>query len=91
VDKAPEIILGFNRGYRISWSSPMGRIPKNITEDNMEKWSGDHCVAPQLVSGVFFSNRQINAQNPAFLDVTATILKIFGIEKPQNMTGKSIL
>ncbi|MFC2164790.1 alkaline phosphatase family protein [Acidobacteriota bacterium] len=91
VDKAPDIILGFNHGYRISWSSPMGRIPKNITENNMEKWSGDHCIAPQLVSGVFFSNLQISAKNPAFLDVTPTILEIFGIEKPPNMTGKSIL
>jgi len=91
VDKAPEIILGFNQGYRISWSSPMGRIPKTITEDNLEKWSGDHCVAPQLVSGVFFSNFPTSAKNPAFVDVTATILEIFGIEKPDNMTGKSIL
>ncbi|MBN1223266.1 MAG: alkaline phosphatase family protein [Candidatus Aminicenantes bacterium] len=91
VDQAPEIILGFNRGYRISWSSPMGRIPKNIMEDNVEKWSGDHCVSPDIVPGVLFANRPLSAQNPAFLDVTATVLKIFGIEKPKEMTGKSLL
>jgi len=90
VDEAPEIIIGFNKGYRISWSSPMGRIPKNIIEDNTEKWSGDHCIAPGIVPGILFMNRKIQAQDPKFLDVSPTILKIFGINKPKEITGTSV-
>ncbi|MGB6864888.1 MAG: alkaline phosphatase family protein [Candidatus Aminicenantaceae bacterium] len=91
VDQAPDIVMGFNRGYRISWSSPMGNFPKDIIVDNTEKWSGDHCVAPELVPGIFFVNRKINTDNPKFLDITPTILKIFGIDKPAEMTGASVI
>ena len=91
VDQAPDIILGFNKGYRISWSSPLGRIPKEIVEDNTAKWSGDHCVAPDIVPGIFFMNRKINTQFPALYDLAPTILKIFGINTPQNMTGRPII
>jgi predicted AlkP superfamily phosphohydrolase/phosphomutase len=89
--EAPDIILGFNRDYRISWATPLGRIPKSIIEDNKENWSGDHCVAPEIVPGILFVNRKIKASHPALEDLTATILNIFGIPIPSHMTGKSIL
>jgi predicted AlkP superfamily phosphohydrolase/phosphomutase len=91
VGQAPDIILGFNHGYRISWSSPMGNFPKEIVVNNTEKWSGDHCIAPDLVPGILFMNRKIRANNPKFLDITPTILKIFGIDKPRDMTGSSVI
>jgi predicted AlkP superfamily phosphohydrolase/phosphomutase len=90
VDEAPEIIMGFNKGYRISWSSPLGRLPRDIIEDNTEKWSGDHCIAPEIVPGIFFMNRKIRAQDPKFLDVAPTILNIFGINKSKEITGTSM-
>jgi predicted AlkP superfamily phosphohydrolase/phosphomutase len=40
--EAPDIILGFNRGYRISFGSPLGKIEKNVLEDNRGKWSGEN-------------------------------------------------
>jgi bisphosphoglycerate-independent phosphoglycerate mutase (AlkP superfamily) len=83
--------MGFNRGYRISWSSPMGNFPKEIVVDNTEKWSGDHCVDPDLVPGIFFVNRHVNIQNPKFHDITPTILKIFGIDKPAEMIGSCVI
>ena len=89
--EAPDIILGFNRDYRISWATPLGRIPKSIIEDNKENWSGDHCVAPEVVPGILFMNRKIKASHPALEDLTATILSIFGIPIPSYMTGKTIL
>jgi len=90
VQEAPEIIVGYNRGYRASWSTPLGRIPKNIFEDNREKWSGDHCMDPEVVPGILLANRKIKAKSPALYDLTATILSIFGIDKPMEMIGKSI-
>lgn len=90
VDQAPEIILGYNRGYRTSWASPLGRIPKPVVEDNTEKWSGDHCMAPQVIPGIFLTNRKIKTDSPALYDLTPTILHLFGITKHPQMIGKSV-
>lgn len=87
---APDIILGFNTGYRMSWSSPLGRITKNILGNNMEKWSGDHCMDPSVVPGILFTNKKIRAASPSLIDLTATILHTFGIEQPEEMRGKPV-
>jgi predicted AlkP superfamily phosphohydrolase/phosphomutase len=89
-DQAPDIIVGFNLGYRTSWATPLGRIPKEIIEDNVEKWSGDHCMDPEVVPGVLLTNRKIKAKSPALYDLTPTILKIFGIDIPAEIKGKPI-
>jgi predicted AlkP superfamily phosphohydrolase/phosphomutase len=90
VDIAPDIIAGYNHGYRTSWAAPLGRIPKEIVEDNKEKWSGDHCMDPEVVPGVLLTNRKIKAKSPALYDLTPTILKIFGVEIPKEIKGKPI-
>jgi predicted AlkP superfamily phosphohydrolase/phosphomutase len=91
VEEAPEIVVGYNRGYRASWSTPLGRIPKNLVEDNKEKWSGDHCMDPSVIPGILLTNRKSKIEHPALYDLTATILDIFGIDKPKEMIGQSIL
>lgn len=91
VQESPDIILGFNRGYRTSWVSPLGKIPKPVVEDNKEKWSGDHCMAPQVIPGIFLANRRIQSPSPALYDLTPTILKLFGIRQPPYMIGKPVL
>ncbi|NIM58687.1 MAG: hypothetical protein GTO16_07055 [Candidatus Aminicenantes bacterium] len=90
VDIAPDIIVGYNHGYRTSWAAPLGRIPKEIIEDNKEKWSGDHCMDPEVVPGILLTNRKIEAESPALYDLTPTILKIFGVEIPKEIRGKPI-
>ncbi len=90
VQDAPDIILGFNRGYRISWKSPLGGFPKETIEDNAQKWSGDHMGAAELMPGILATNRKVLAESPSLYDLTPTILKVFGIEKPKEMIGKAI-
>jgi predicted AlkP superfamily phosphohydrolase/phosphomutase len=90
LDLAPDIVLGFNYGYRISWGSPLGRFPRQVFEDNTEKWSGDHMSAPEVIPGIVVANRRFKAETPALYDLTATILDVFGIAKPEEMIGKSI-
>ena len=90
VDLAPDIIVGYNHGYRTSWATPLGRIPKEIVEDNKEKWSGDHCMDPEVVPGILLTNRKIKAKSPALYDLTPTILKIFGVEIQKEIKGKPI-
>lgn len=91
VDLAPDIIVGFNRGYRISWRSPLGGFPREIFEDNLEKWSGDHMCAPEIIPGVLLASRPLRRERPALHDLTATILDLFGIEKPEDMTGRTVI
>jgi predicted AlkP superfamily phosphohydrolase/phosphomutase len=91
VGRAPDIVLGFNRGYRISWQSPMGGFPREVFEDNTQKWSGDHMTAPDLLPGIVIANREIAAEAPALQDLTATVLGLFGVEKPKEMTGANVL
>lgn len=91
VEEAPDIVLGFNRGYRISWRSPLGRVPKDVLEDNTIKWSGDHMGAAEILPGILAVNRPIRAEDPALYDLTATILEVFGIDKPKEWVGKNIL
>ena len=90
VEHAPDIVCGFNEGYRISWESPLGKFPKNVFEDNKEKWSGDHMGAPEVIPGILVSNRPIRVESPALYDLTATILNIFGIPKTKDMIGQTI-
>ena len=90
VEQAPDIIVGYNRGYRSSWATPLGRIPKPLIEDNTEKWSGDHCMAPEVIPGILLTNRKIRIASPALYDLTPTILNVFGINKTKEMIGQSL-
>jgi predicted AlkP superfamily phosphohydrolase/phosphomutase len=91
VDQAPDIILGFNRGIRISWQSPLGSFPKEIFENNTQKWSGDHMSAAEVIPGILLANRAIVSESPALFDLTATILAVFGIAPTEGMIGKNVL
>jgi len=90
LENAPDIICGFNHGYRISWGSPLGKFPKGIFVDNTEKWSGDHMGSPDILPGILAANRPIAAAAPALYDLTATILAVYGIPRPPEMIGESI-
>lgn len=91
MEMAPDIVLGFNRGYRISWQSPLGGFPKEIVEDNNQKWSGDHMSAPDVLPGIAFCSRKFTADAPAIHDLTASVLGVFGVERPKDMIGRNVL
>jgi len=87
---APDLIIGWNRGYRTSWDSILGGFSEKVIRDNDDKWSGDHCIDPSLVPAVLFTNRQVTKSSPDLCDITATILAEFGISVPPQMTGRSL-
>ena len=90
VNEAPDIVVGYNKGYRSSWQTALGKIPRKLFDINKGKWSGDHCMAPDLIPGILFSNVKIKKQIVSLYDLTPTILKIFGIEKLEETTGSPI-
>ncbi|HYI97196.1 MAG TPA: alkaline phosphatase family protein [Bryobacteraceae bacterium] len=91
LDSAPDLIVGYSDGYRASWDAAIGRVREDVFEDNDKAWSGDHCVDPQLVPGVLFTNGRIDAADPGIEDMAPTALSLFGIEKPAWMEGNSLL
>lgn len=88
--EAPDLIVGYNEGYRTSWDAAVGKVTPEVFEDNCKAWSGDHCVDPLLVPGVLFCNRNIDAENPGIEDLAPTALELFGMRPPAWMEGKSI-
>lgn len=87
---SPDLLVGFNRGYRASWQTALGAVPHDVLEDNTQAWIGDHCMASDLVPGVLFSNRPVRALSPHLWDITATILGEFSVRKPNEMIGQSV-
>ena len=88
---APDLLVGYNAGYRTSWDGAMGRVTRSQFEDNTRHWSGDHCVDPALVPGVLFSNRKIRRDNPGLTDIAPTVLKALGVEQPAHMKGRPLI
>lgn len=88
VGEAPDLLIGFEEGYRASWNSAVGKITDEILEENTRSWSGDHAIDPDLVPGVFFSNWRLEDEAPAIEDIAPTILNLFGLERPGFHDGK---
>jgi predicted AlkP superfamily phosphohydrolase/phosphomutase len=87
-DQAPDLILGYERGYRVSWEAAIGKTTRELFHDNTKAWSGDHCVDPSVVPGVLFCNRRIESENPRLIDIAPTILDLFGVKVPDYMDGR---
>jgi predicted AlkP superfamily phosphohydrolase/phosphomutase len=87
----PDMLVGYNRGYRAGWKTILGAFPADELEDNGNPWSGDHCMDYTLVPGVLLSNRKIGVATPALTDIAPTILAEFGIAKTKGMIGQPVL
>ncbi len=90
-DNAPDLIVGYRRGYRVSWETAIGRTTDAVFHDNKKAWSGDHCVDPSLVPGILFCNRPVETENPRLIDVAPTVLTMFGVPVPDYMDGKPMI
>jgi predicted AlkP superfamily phosphohydrolase/phosphomutase len=86
----PDMLVGYNRGYRAGWKTILGAFPAEELEDNTNPWSGDHCMDYALVPGVLLSNRKLASASPALTDIAPTILGEFGIAKTKGMIGQSV-
>lgn len=90
LDAAPDLIVGYNEGYRVSWEAAVGQAGGEVIEDNCKAWSGDHCVDPALVPGVLFCSRPIPDCDPGIEDMAPTALDLFGVDPPSWMDGKAL-
>lgn len=89
--RAPDLFVGFNSGYRVSWQTSAGGIPPEVFEDNLNNWSGDHCsVAPDQTAGIFFSSRRLPERNRSIIDIAPTVLRELGVAVPDDFEGSAL-
>lgn len=87
---APDLIIGYARGYRASWATTLGQMTDEILLDNDMAWSADHCADALEVPGVLFCNRAITSDAPTLVDLAPTILAEFGLKAGPEMVGRPI-
>jgi predicted AlkP superfamily phosphohydrolase/phosphomutase len=87
----PEMLVGYAPGFRCSAPSVLGATGKEILDMNPWAWSGDHSMDRDHVPGSLFSSREVARPDPNIVDLPVTILDFFGIEKPPQMVGRSLL
>jgi len=95
---APDLLVNFNPGFRVSWQSAVGGFAGSLIEDNLRKWSGDHIIDPESVPGILFVNQNHrpvlggrSGTLPHIIDLAPTILNYLGVSVPETMEGTSLL
>ncbi len=91
VEEGPDLIVGLRPGYRMSWQTAIGGTPEELFDDNLKKWTGTHIIDRHYVPGIFLMNQQINVGNPRSIDIAPTVLECFGLPRPPEMDGTSLL
>jgi len=89
-DLIPDLRAANNFGYRVSWQTSLGGVPREMFEINEDKWSGDHCsLDPQLVKGIFFSSQKLTLpEQPGIEDMFPTLLSLFDVPIPAGTDGQ---
>ncbi len=92
VPEAGDLVIGFNVGYRVSWQTALGGFPPDVIEDNVKKWSADHCsVNSDFAKGVFMSTEKYpgfsSEKGPEIIDLAPTILRHLEVDIPKDIDG----
>jgi len=91
LEEAPDLVVGFNEGYRVSWQTALGGIPPKVIVENKSNWSGDHCsFDPSITQGIFISNKKFAGESPSIIDIAPTVLELFNLPIPEEMDGEPI-
>jgi predicted AlkP superfamily phosphohydrolase/phosphomutase len=94
LENAPDLQIGMEDGYRVSWQTTLGGAPAGIVHPNMRKWSGDHGGFDYTTTaGVLISNRALAIERQgaaSILDIAPTVLRYFGVAAPSDLDGKPL-
>jgi predicted AlkP superfamily phosphohydrolase/phosphomutase len=68
----PDMVIGYSPGCRASAETGLGKWEKASIEVNHDHWGADHCIDPQAVPGVLFTNHNISHYpHPSYRDIPA--------------------
>src|SRR5258708_4151297 len=82
---APDLIVGYCRGYRASWATPRGVLTDEVFPPNDWAGSAAHCGAGWEVPGVLFSTRAIRGRAPRLTARAPSFLAELGLPAPPSM------
>ena len=88
---APDLLVNYAPGYRVSWESALGKMSGSVFQDNRRRWSGDHIIDPLCVPGIVLFNRPAGLEGADIRDLAPTILQYFGVGAHPAMEGRSLL
>jgi hypothetical protein len=78
---APDLVVGYAKGTRCSNESSIGAVPPGaVIVDNLDPWSGDHCMDHEAVPGILLANKPLRRAVPSLEELAGAILAEFGIE-----------
>jgi len=86
---APDLVLGWEVGYRIAKSAGRGEVGNEVFQDNTSAWCGDHCLHPQRVPGVLLCNQPLR-EGARLHDLAPTVLEYFGVPRPDALEGRAL-
>jgi bisphosphoglycerate-independent phosphoglycerate mutase (AlkP superfamily) len=66
-------------------------VNDQVFSDNTKSWSGDHCIDPELVPGVLFTNLTLSKEDAWIGDLAPTVLRLFDLTVPAYMDGSPLL
>jgi len=88
---SPDVLVGYNKGYRISDEAALGKFKRNLVNIRENKWSADHCIDEAIVPGMLLMNRECSMENPGIWDMAPTVLRAFGLEPFPEMSQQSVV
>ena len=90
--EAPDILVGYNRGYGNSDEASQGRITAHVLEDNLGgTFNGSHLMDPSVVAGLLITNGDLALDDPRLEDLTVEILRRYDIQPDDSMKGRPML
>jgi predicted AlkP superfamily phosphohydrolase/phosphomutase len=90
-EDGPDMIVGFQEGYRMSWQNAVGGLTAETINDNTLAWTGDHLIDRSFVPAVLFTNFKIKKAAPQITDIAPTILKLEQLQVPNDMDGEALV
>lgn len=76
---APDLIVGYAKGTRVSSQSAIGAVPAEVMVDNLDEWSGDHCMDHDAVPGILLSSRPLRRRASTLQELASALLAEFSI------------
>jgi predicted AlkP superfamily phosphohydrolase/phosphomutase len=78
---APDMIVGYARGFRASWETTLGSYPEEVITDNLDPWSGTHCIDPGAVPCTLLSTVRPVVEDPDLRDMGRSIAGLFDVPR----------
>ncbi len=86
----PDLIIGFNPGFAMAWSTVTAGIDSCFLQDNLGPFYGTNNVDAVFVPGIFFSNQKVDGTTISCLDLAPSILSRLNLTVHSEMKGRSL-